>query len=315
MPIKFTPKPGTKLNSYQIDAPAEPMKIVDFAQNYVKYHIHKNLAGDSKPRPHDHVHISDLDPARKWCPREPALLTLHGKERPEGFVSTAQAMVWKWGHKGADIIIESLPPDMVWGNWRCRNCDLKMMHQYTPMICNGCSAGRNALIYQEVVFRDPKTGVTGSCDLFVDLLKNGRKTAVEIKTEGNGSFGKRSKPEFDHEWRTMGYLRLMSASGKALEFNLETKHARILYITKEGHSADELIKLWGLKDWGKSSMKEYIVNRNDEMLDNRMEAALEYRMWRQNYDAGISVPLPNRICSSKAASRAKQCHVCKECFS
>lgn len=317
------------------DAPVadhEPLfQITDFPENHVLYHIHKNGTRTSAPRHHNVVHASDLDPPRKWCAREAALLTMTGKKRKSEFTSTAQRMVWQMGYKGADLVMNMIPRKMQWGSWKCLACKQTTELGYAPDTCPYCDAHHRALEYQEVVLRDPVTGVVGSVDLFVDILGNGAKTAIEIKTEGNDSFKARSKPEFEHEWRTMLYLRLASASWDgafAKEYNINTESARIIYVTKEGYADSEQLAKWKLSDWKKSAMKEYIVNRNDDMINNQMEYAALYRQWRIIWDdlqkSGMfnqkkfmeTVSLPPRVDTAKAigCTRCKNCIVKQDCW-
>lgn len=323
MPIKFMSQgkltlapaaPGEPAKPAQAPLPAGIPTITDFAQNYLKYHLHKAMASDTKPRHHAKVHMSDLDPGRQWCPREPALMDLHGTKRPPGFISTAQSTVFKYGHATADIVIGSLPPEIVWGTWKCGVCKHEHPHQYTPACCYECKAPRANLRYREVLMRDPATGLVGSADLFVDLLGNGTKTLIEIKSEGNDSFKSRTKPEFEHEWRTRGYLWLASRTPWLETKGINLKDARVLYVSKEGHAEDDQVKRWGLKDWAKSPFKEYHVKRDDTQLENRLDALREYVDWKSAHTAGASVPLPGRVCSSKSCARAGQCAVAEVCF-
>lgn len=315
MPIKFK---ATKVTpAPQPDAPLETInaKITEFPQNFVMYHYHKNTARPTKARHHNVIHSSDLDPGRNWCPREPALLTLHNKKRPNGFISAAQQTVFDFGHKGSDIVRERLPPEMVWGNWRCRNCGHSEKHTYTPKSCSGCGA-KGSIDYREVFGRCPETGVVGSFDLCVDVLMNGKPVIVETKTEGNADFKSRSAPTFDHEWRTKLYLRLAAVT-PWLQGKLNTTAARIVYISKEGHAEDARIKKWGLPDAASSALKEYIVPRDDSALDNRLQLVKSYRLWRKHHDADPNnnpVTMPDRICNTKNDTRAAACSVCKECF-
>lgn len=297
----------------------EPLfKIKDFPQNHILWHIHKTAPSQRPPRAHNVVHASDLDPARQWCPREPALLTLTGKTRPHEFVSTAQRMTWGMGYKGADLLMDLIPSKMQWGSWTCRACKHEHPLQYKPSACGNCGGSDRALRYVEVFLRDPITEVVGSVDLFVDILGNGMKTPIEIKTEGNDSFKKRTKPEFDHEWRTMLYLWLIDQTPQMKGKGLNAQEGRILYFTKEGWADEPKIKEWKMSDWPKSSVKEYFVQRNDDMIANALEQAGIYRTWRRGFDAGLfaahSIALPTGICMSIGQTRAKNCAVCKECF-
>lgn len=293
-----------------------PFIIKDFAQNYVTYHIHKAAAGTRSPRPHNVVHASDLDPVRDWCPREPALLTLHGKTRPNEFVATCQRMTWGMGYKGADLLMDLIPPKMIWGNWKCRSCQHEQNLVYKPEKCTGCGGSPKALRYVEVLLRDPVTELIGSVDLFVDILGNGVKTPIEIKTEGNDGFKKRIKPEFDHEWRTMLYLWLIEQTPQLKGFGLNHQEGRVIYFTKEGWADAPKIKEWALADRAASAIKEYFVNRNDDMTLKARERVEIYRAWRKEYDMGTATHtgLPLGVCTSPAQTRAKGCAVCKECF-
>lgn len=303
--------------------------IKDFPQNYILYHIHKNGTRAGGARHHNVVHSSDLDPSRKWCAREPALLTVHEKKRPSEFVSTAQRMVWQMGYKGADLVMDMIPREKQWGNWQCRGCSHELKYAYAPTTCPSCgTAHPRAFEYKEVFLRDPKTGVVGSVDLFVDILGNGTKTALEIKTEGNEGFKSRDHATFDHEWRTMLYCRLAELNWDgdfAKEYSINTQSARIMYVTKEGYADSEKVAEWGLPDWKKSAMKEYFVQRYDTMTNNQMDYAMTYRTWRNTWDAAtpfikdsLRTPdnLPPRVDGAKSpgCTRCRSCVVKKMCW-
>lgn len=300
----------------------EPIfQITDFAQNYVTYHVHKHTASERPARPHNVVHASDLDPVRHWCPREPARLTLHNKKRPAGFLSTAQRMTFGMGYKGADLLMQCIPPEKVWGHWKCRACKHTMDFRYTPDKCEKCGGDRGALKYKEVFLRDPASGVVGSVDCFVDILGNGTKTPIEIKTEGNEGFKARSSATFDHEWRTMLYLWLIEQTPWAKGRGMNHQQGRVIYFTKEGYADEPKIKEWKLQDWAKSAIKEYWVHRNDDMIENALNRAIEYRAWRNSFDIGaeasvLTKVLPARVekCTSIACTRAADCPVRKECW-
>lgn len=295
----------------------EPVfQIKNFPQNHIKWLIHKNYKKYSAPRHHNVVHASDLDPARNWCPREPALLTRFDKKRPDSFTATAQAMTYTMGYKGADMVMDFIPKERLWGSWKCRACKHEMILRYKPEVCEKCQGHHSALRYVEVLLRAPAIGLIGSIDLFVDILGNGMKTPLEIKTEGNESFKARKKATFDHEWRTMLYLWLIEQSPELKGKGLNAHEARIIYVTKEGYADDPAIKEWKIGDWGKSAIKEYWVSRNDDMIEPAIAKVLAYRKWRNQFDQGGmgAFPYPDRICKSADETRAKNCSVCKECF-
>lgn len=324
MPVKFKTK--AMQHSTKAKAAAAPdadgvdhepaFLIQDFAENYISFHVHKATAGPRKARHHNVVHASDLDPVRQWCPREPALLTKLNMKRPDTYLTTAQKMVFEWGHAGADMLIGLLPDNVVWGNWQCGLCESEVSFSYRPKKCTKCDAHGTWFGYREVFVRDPTTGVVGSIDLMVDLLGNGVKIPVEIKTEGNETFKGRSKPTFEHEWRTMLYLRLIAADPHMKKHGVSTLTGRVVYLCKEGFEDAPRIKEWGLPDAGKSSIKEYWVKRNDDMVENQMDLARTYRKWRTAFDMGGALPLPPRIskCTSQGCARATQCPVRVQCW-
>jgi len=305
------PEPNKKTDMEHIPA----FKITDFPQNHLKYHLHKAVAGPRTARNHNVVHASDLDPSRNWCPREPALLTLHKKKRPDGFISTAQKTVFDFGYAGADIVIRALPPEMVWGNWRCRSCRGETKHCYTPKKCGHCGADRKLLRYQEVFLRDPETEIVGSVDLIVDLLGSGKKIPIEIKTEGNETFKARTKEVFEHGWRTNLYLWLIERTPWMQGEGVSSQEGRVLYVAKEGFIPDTEIKKWKLPDWHKTPFKEYTIKRNDDFTQNARDDAFDYRFWKNAHTKGdFGVDLPPRKCGAKNDTQAKNCAVCKECW-
>lgn len=292
-------------------------KIKDFPQNFLTYHIHKAAPSQRAPRHHNIIHASDLDPARRWCPREPALLTRDNLKRPSEFVATAQKMTWGMGYKGAELLMDLIPDAMIWGHWKCRACAHEMKFTYTPKACGKCGGARRALRYEEVLLRDPVTGVIGSVDLFVDLLGNGAKTPIEIKTEGNDSFKKRTAATFDHQWRTKLYMYLAARTPEVQAHGINTEEGRVIYFTKEGWADEPRIKEWKLGDWAKSSIKEYFVPRDDSMVQNALDDVILYRTWREQFEVGTlpqNNPLPARICTAPTDGRAKSCAACKACW-
>jgi len=313
--IKFKTKNPALLNAMEETPPQELMKYTDFAQNYLKYHIHKNTAEPRNARPHDQVHASDLDPARNWCPREPALLTKYNIKRETDFLATATRITYDFGYAGADILMRRMPEKMLWGNWHCRACDHFTKHTYKPQSCVSCGAHKRVIRYCEVLLRDDELGIIGSVDIMADLLGNGKVTPIEAKTEGNLTFKPRSKSTFDHEWRTKMYLYLASKTKDLPPHKVNSVDGRVIYLCKEGHAADPLISKWKLSDWKKSPMKEYFVKRDDTMLENALAKAKSYRMWRNGFDKiGPQAPMPARICKNALETKAKNCAACKVCF-
>jgi len=329
--IKFTTKPHMKAGpKYSLDpAPSIPdalaedheplFKIKDFPQNYITFHVHKNTATKRKARHHNVIHISDLDPARQWCPREPALLTYLNLKRPDSFMSTAQTMVFKMGYAGADLLMDLMPAAQVWGHWKCMSCKHEMKFTYKPAACQKCSGRPEAFRYKEVLLRDPETGIVGSVDCFFDVLSNGVRTGVEIKTEGNDTFKKRTKPTFDHEWRSKGYLWLMGQDPYMQGKGLNPNEMRIVYFTKEGWDYEPKIKDWPVADSAKTAIKEYWCPKDDSVVQNQIDLARAYRKWRNLYDKdqGIHLhALPDRSkhCKSVGCTRAKACPVRKQCW-
>jgi len=332
VPIKFVTKAHMKAGPKYSLGPHKPLpenptapdhepifQIKNFPQNYITFHIHKKTAGVRKARPHNLIHISDLDPARQWCPREPTLLTLANKTRPDTFLTTAQKMVFGMGNVGADLLISMIPPEQVWGHWKCKACDGVSKFCYTPAACPHCKAKRAALRYKEVLIRDPATGIVGSVDCFVDILSNGLRTGVEIKTEGNETFKKRIKPEFDHEWRSKGYMWLMSQDPLIKSKGVNLNEMRIMYFTKEGWDYAPHIKDWPLADAGKSAVKEYWCPKDASFIDNQLDLAKSYRNWRNLHDKNggwnlHAIPPRIKYCKSIGCAKAKSCPVRKECW-
>lgn len=322
MPLKFKSLPANLAKklpepSAEPKTPGNYLKIEDFPQNSLVYRAHEHTAGVSKPRHHATIHASDLDPERSWCAREVALLTLHDMKRPEGFLSTAQKVVFDFGHKASDVFRECLPPQMVWGNWKCLACDKITKREYTPSKCPHCGARGRALEYREVFAKDPKTGVVGSFDLIVDPLMNGQKVIVETKSEMGDAWQKRNKAEFAHEWRTKLYLYLAAVTPWLQNYGINTQSARIIYINKGGHGPAPQIKKWGLKDWAKTPFKEYRVKRDDTFLTGQIDKVHTWRKWKALHAVNpkaAAADLPDRICDSPTTTLAKNCAACQKCF-
>lgn len=276
--------------------------------------IHRESKKKRPARPHARVHASDLDPSREWCPREPAVLTMFGIKRPDDFLPTHLQFTFSMGYATADSVMRIIPRDRIWGNWKCRACGHVHLHRYAPDTCGHCGGSARALRYEEVLLQDPDTKQVGSADLIVDLAKDGRKTIVEIKSEGKAGWSERDAPTPDHAWRTRLYLRLASVTPWLRNRGVDFQSARILYACKDGHDPSPELKEAGVRDAHRSPFKEYVVRRCDEVLAAADEKLTEWLKFKEAYDTGASLPWPDGVCSSGTCSRARRCPARDHCF-
>ena len=203
------------------------------------------------------------------------------------------------------------------GDWKCRACGETTKARYTPDKCGHCGADGKALRYAEILMRCPDTGIVGSPDILFDMLANGRKTIIEIKSEGADAFKARTAPTEDHVTRTCMYLWLAERTPWLAGKGIATDEARIVYACLDTHVEDPRIKAWKLSDAARTPYKEYVVKRNDARFTAALEKVgewLTYRAALEYGDAPDSVPLPDRVCRSAGCSRARRCSVAALCF-
>jgi len=280
----------------------------------VKMLLHKVLPGWEKARDHKELHASDLTKEdNEFCSRELCLLDIYEKKKKDQFINTCLRTTFDNGNDYSRRIREEYLSDYAWGIWYCPRCHGQVGPCFRPETCPACSY--LDLNYQEVFFKDEKSGVQGSVDLFVKLDKatSPLLRPVEIKTMDKDYFKKLVAPFSEHRVRTQLYLELIKrATNVSAEIvaKIDTSVATILYCSRGYGIADN--SLVGIKDHAFSPFKEFEVKADPEAVETYFEKAQWVTDWRNNKMGTI---LPPRICESIGDNRANACPVKKECFS
>lgn len=293
------------------------MGKTDVRSDSLVEHLHASLADSRAPRHHLRVHASDLDPGRGWCPREAILLEETGLKRKREFVATSTATMFGFGNKAADIVIEALPDEVVWGNWECVSCGWEVKLSYRPCKCPGCGGRQRALAYREVLLKpveDDPVNATGSCDVMLDLRRDGTKTLVEIKSEGSDAFRARTAAEWPHVWRTSLYLKYASETPWLRRHRVDTTSAIILYVCKSSHVKADAVAGYGFYDWRQTPYKEYRVPRSDAILTEPLRRLEQLRDAVRAMRRGEPYDYPARVCENASCTRARNCPVRAACF-
>ena len=263
--------------------------------------LDKRLSGPEPARSHKEVHVSTVtDDELGFCPRQYALLDLLEKKLPPKYINAALRVAFDNGTALHDLCRNKWLRDDVIGCWKCRHCkDTRHFSKLPPLKSDTCT---HEWLYHEETFVDPHTDVTGSIDFFVDL-GNDKLTPVEVKSIDKDQFGVLAGPMAKHRIRTQMYLTLIErAAPKKVQDQIDLSHGRILYISKGfGKKHIEFQKVLPLK--------EFVITRNDEAVTKYFDLA------KQLYAFRHGGPLPKLICSTHQDKRAKECSVCRECFS
>jgi len=267
----------------------------------VIHQLRKRIGGTEQGRSRSVLHASDITKPY-FCPRQEALLDQAGVLLgAPSFVGTAQRVTYDMGSLTAKNLIENWAGDSVYGNWKCRRCNQQRTMTTKPG--NGCGHSQDCIWeYREVVFKVEEYGLSGSVDaLFnvgVPLL-----LITELKIMTPTEFDPLMAPLPEHRLRTNLYLRL-AAQGKFIyDHMLNLNEGRVLYMSRgHGKKNEE-------HDGEIIPFKEYVVKRDDEGLDHILDKSKQLKVFR---DTGA---MPSGICNSIADKAAKNCNMCKQCFS
>jgi len=265
--------------------------------------LDKRLAGPEAARSHKEVHVSTVtDDELGFCSRQYALLDVLEQKLPPKYINAATRVAFDNGTALHDLCRNKWLRHDVIGMWKCRQCkDVRHFSKLPPLKTDG-GTHSHEWEYHEEEFVDPATKITGSIDFFVDL-GNGKLTVVECKSIDKDQFATLAGPMAKHRIRTQMYLTLIERTAtKAIKDQIDLSHGRILYISKGfGKKHIEFQKVLPLK--------EFSVSRNDEAVDKY------FAMGQVLHDFRKGGGLPPLTCGSHQDKRAKECGVCKACFS
>jgi hypothetical protein len=151
-----------------------------------------------------------------------------------------------------------------------------------PSKCASCDA--TAFMYEELLLRDPISGMEGHPDGFLWLESIAGLGVLEIKSiSPKGAWEVRGCPKLDHVIQAQCYMHLSGC-----------RWAKILYWDKAGS--------------GLSSLIEHTVEYDEDTMDKILALLAEIR-------GGIrQKKLPERICADIDCPRAKECPVAEACF-
>ena len=278
-------------------------KVADRADKTpIKTLLAANIGGHEEARLKKTIHASDLTNKEEYCPREVRLLDVLDVSLKRRYIGVPLRVTWDDGiDKQYRLNNDYLIREIV-GNWKCRTCGNTRAWCKKPHIT--CEHRRVSCLweYEEVRFRHEPTGATGSIDAIIDVGKN-KLRVVEIKIMSTSLFKPLVAPLAEHKLRTALYLRLIHQSTHAHKLDINTDEASILYV----------LRGYGFKDENGdiSPMKEYIVKRDDALVDRELAKA-HALTWARGQD---EVVYPVGVCSHVMADRAGSCPVAQECFS
>lgn len=277
----------------------------------VKMLIHARLAGYEAPRPHFPLRASDLLSSRgEFCPREHAFMDMGLAKKQAEFIGTALRMTFNHGRFMEEKIRNDYLADLVVGQWECAQCSyLHATFGKRPTVKCGKCGGWHQWRYQEPRFADPVSGVSGGIDFLLDTGST-KAMIVEVKTMAPDDFKALAAPLAEHKWRTALYLKLAADSQWSASERVNTKEARVLYVTKSFGFKDDTLKAAGLKDSPFSPFKEFVVKRDDALLDVPLRKAIVLKIWREDKKG-----MPCGVCSNGLTKRAQSCPAVGPCWS
>lgn len=280
-------------------------------EDSVRYHLHRLLAREEEVRySTDYIHASEVtseDP--EFCPREMALYDVTGRRGWTQPIGAASQFVFDLGHAIQGLITRYMQETgMAYGNWRCSVCDRSWGMQRRPSRCSVCG-GVSTVEYEEPRFLSAVSGISGGMDLLVQLPGRDLLVLVEVKGLRRDDFRKLVAPLAEHRVRTRLYLRAIAEAQDPAALLVDSEEARLLYVCKGG---------WGEKDvevlrWGDSQgwspFKEFVVERDDESCEVYHRKAKAVTDFRRG-----TTGMPEGICPTQFAPRAKGCPVVHQCF-
>lgn len=280
----------------------------------VKHLIHKALAGVEPPRSHANIHASDLFKSSEFCPRERAFQDL-GVVKPKAeFVSTALRITFHHGKDMEGRFRKDWLPHLLVGFWRCGVCNKKhpTFGKAPKVKCDAC--GWSRWEYEEVRVLDAESGVSGGVDAILDIGE-AKLLPIELKSMDKDQHKKLAGPLAEHRIRTSLYLYLIEKCGGAWSKRINTKLARILYVSKSFGFKDESLKAAGIPDAPFSPFKEFSVERSDDSFVIPLQRAKVLTQWRNKTYPAAGAGLPCGICHNGLTKRAQQCSAVGPCFS
>lgn len=274
----------------------------------LKFMLHEHLCGKEPGRTIKNIHASDLTKPEGMCPRYYALHDVTETDQKDEWLTTSEQVTFHIGRVLQDAVVNWFA-DMgkAIGHWQCLGCGHLHEFQLRPTKCETCEG--SSFVPKEVRFVSAVTGASCGVDMLLSLGQD-TLTPVELKTMDKDQFAALVAPLSEHRLRTNLYLRIIAESDQPWSEKVNTKTAKIMYITKGGYgSTDPELAKWGNKEKF-SPFKEYDVERSDKATDAIMLRAKVVKDFRDG-----QVGMPTGVCPTALSKRAVYCSKKHPCWS
>ncbi len=251
------------------------------------------------PDPDTYYRISKIS---SFCAREEVLCHKHQITRQETF-TVDKMLTFLHGtslHWGLQNI--ALPAiGVLYGIWQCTGCGTKYGSVredeplsatvvLRPKLCSQPTCvgregrGEDLFRFVEHAYVNEKYKLTGHPDGFLVIQGASGMGILEAKSAGpKKSAEVRRAPDIGHVIQAQLYMWFSGL-----------KWARVFY--------------WAKSEFGLDALKEHIVERDDETIEQVLAAVTSARSGMKN---GV---LPDRICLNSTCARAATCFAVKQCF-
>lgn len=290
------------------DAPLDEAHTEDYFTEKVR---HMDRAPEVLRGGGAYLHLSSLIGA---CARREVLSGISPNGRTHNPFS-ADRVVWAMGraaeHHVRTQFIAARRREGILGRWECR-CGHTVVEGFynSRTRCERCRGHANT--FNELALYDHQHKIFGNPDLIYLRPDNNKRRVVEIKSMNAADFGDLVRPRPDHVTQALGYTRLGNIEG----LDMDT-HASVVYVCKDYRVRPRSTD----KNQVGGIYREFSVSEADNptvsaVLDDMWQRADRIRSWRSAYEAGNTLPLPERlpVCASDTSTVAKGCDQCVGCF-
>ncbi|KVR21633.1 hypothetical protein WK13_34410 [Burkholderia ubonensis] len=262
--------------------------------------MEKNIGGWHQARSPKVVHASDVT-KDDFCPRRFVLYDVLETEPKGEWLNTALKATFDVGNATADLFTNEWAGDAIVGNWECRSCgDMRTFCRKPPEGCTKLMPCNWR--YQEVKFVSKEFWVSGSLDAIMDLMSP-KLFVTELKIINVDEFATLAAPLAEHRIRTSLYLKIIEDSDSILKPRFNLSEAKVFYVSRGFGKKNEAAG-------GKIlPFKEFEVKRDDGPLEPMLKKAKAIKVAREQK------LIPAGICSTTNDKAAKNCELCKQCFS
>lgn len=276
---------------------------------HIERHVLRKASQEVSDRRTDVLHPSEMA-KRFWCERK-GFYQVSGKTpdfkgRADSF---RMSNVFDYGHsvhaKYQNWLAEM---GVLWGRWKCSECDHTWFGSNAPLNDWWCDCERNTIVYAEVPLELPSLHIAGHCDGIVIGEVN---RMIEIKTIGISTL------RFE-DYKLWNRYQAEQLTPDELWFNINrpfSTHLRqgqiYLHIAKTQYpelEIDEIVFIYEFK--ATQEVKEFVVKYNPKLIEEVLDKAASVTL-----AIGKGEP-PER--PSWAAINNKDCSTCeyrKTCWS